>query len=150
LGQFGCLEHDWLIYFQMSYSLICNFPQCLNISFSYDSTLYECLHVFILFMTWTNFSFWKFWDDLIENQRWFYLLLGFVFAHLPRYFDFSSGIISSFYWLAVGHKLCIDFSVPLPANFLTTLRSHMDVICSCYFWFSLRMNVVYSYSCSFS
>jgi len=52
--------------------------------------------------------------------------------------------------LSVGQKLCIDFFVPIPANFLTTLRSHMDVICSCYFWSSLRMNVEYSYNCSFS
>jgi len=46
--------------------------------------------------------------------------------------------------LSVGQRLCIDFSVPVPANFLTTLRSHMDVTCSCYFWSSLRMSVVYT------
>jgi len=36
-----------------------------------------------------------------------------------------------------------------PANFLIVLRSHLDVTCSCYFWCNLRMNVVYSCSCSF-
>jgi len=40
--------------------------------------------------------------------------------------------------------------VPSTANFLTTLRSHLDVTCSCYFWSSLRKNVVHNYSCRFS
>jgi len=52
--------------------------------------------------------------------------------------------------LSVGQRLCIDFSIPVTVNFLTTLRSHLNVICFCYIWFSLKMNVVYSYSCSFS
>ena len=34
--------------------------------------------------------------------------------------------------LSVGQRLCINFSVSR-ANFLTTLRSHLDVTCSCYF-----------------
>jgi len=51
--------------------------------------------------------------------------------------------------LYVGYRLCLDFSVLIPTYFLTTLRSHLDVACSCYFWYRLRMNVVYSYSCSF-
>jgi len=34
---------------------------------------------------------------------------------------------------SVGERQCIDFSVPVHANFLTTLRSHMDITCSCYF-----------------
>ena len=38
--------------------------------------------------------------------------------------------------LFVGQRLCIDFSV-LRANFLTTLHSHLEVTCSCYFWSSL-------------
>jgi len=41
-------------------------------------------------------------------------------------------------------------SCPVLANFLTTLCSHLDVACSYYFWSNLRMNVVHSYSCSFS
>jgi len=51
---------------------------------------------------------------------------------------------NGYYWgcllaLPVGRKLCIDFSVPVPANFLTTLHSHLDdVTCSCYFWFSFK------------
>ena len=32
----------------------------------------------------------------------------------------------------VGHRLCIDFFVSR-ANFLTTLHSHLDVTCFCYF-----------------
>jgi len=35
--------------------------------------------------------------------------------------------------------LCIDFLVSVLANFLTTLRLHMDATCSCYFLFNLRM-----------
>ena len=47
--------------------------------------------------------------------------------------------------LYVGHRLCIDFSASR-ANFLTTLRSHVDNTCSCYFWRSwLNVNVNYSY-----
>ena len=34
--------------------------------------------------------------------------------------------------LYVGHRLCINFSVSR-ANFLTTLPSHLNVTCSCYF-----------------
>ena len=47
--------------------------------------------------------------------------------------------------LSVGQRLCINFSVSR-ANFLTTLCSHLDVTCSCYFWFSL-FNVDVNYSC---
>ena len=47
--------------------------------------------------------------------------------------------------LFVGQRLCINLFVSR-ANFLTTLHSHLDVICSCYFWFSLfYVNVNYSY-----
>ena len=47
--------------------------------------------------------------------------------------------------LSVGQRLCINFSVSR-ANFLTTLRSHLDVACSCYFWSSLfDVDVNYSY-----
>jgi len=52
--------------------------------------------------------------------------------------------------LSVEQKLYIGSSVPISANFLITLCSHLDVTCSCYFWFSLRMNIVYNYGCSFS
>ena len=38
--------------------------------------------------------------------------------------------------LFVGHRLCIDFYVSR-ANLLTTLRSHLDITSSCYFWSSL-------------
>ena len=37
--------------------------------------------------------------------------------------------------LFVGHRLCIDFYVSRE-NFLTISHSHLDVICSCYFWSS--------------
>jgi len=54
-------------------------------------------------------------------------------------------IITSLLTLFVRQRLCIDFSVPVPANFLTTLHSHsLDVTCSCYFWYNLSMNVVYN------
>ena len=47
--------------------------------------------------------------------------------------------------LSVGRRLCINFSVSR-ANFQTTLRSHLDVTCSCYFWSSLfTVDVNYSY-----
>jgi len=52
--------------------------------------------------------------------------------------------------LSLGQRLCINFSTLVPANFLTTLHSHLDVICSSYFRSSLRMNVVYNYNYSFS
>ena len=46
----------------------------------------------------------------------------------------------------VGQRLCINFSVPR-ANFLTTLRLHLDVTCSYYFWSSLfNVDVDYSYT----
>jgi len=48
-----------------------------------------------------------------------------------------------------SQRLCIDFSVSVLANYLTTLHSHLDITCSCYFLSNLRINVVYSYSCSF-
>ena len=35
--------------------------------------------------------------------------------------------------LSVGQRLCINFFVPR-ANFLTTLRSHLDVTCSTRKW----------------
>ena len=47
--------------------------------------------------------------------------------------------------LSVGQSLCIDFSVS-KANFLTTLRSLLDVTCSFYFWSNLIYVDVY-YSC---
>ena len=46
--------------------------------------------------------------------------------------------------LFVGQRLCINFSVSR-ANFLTTLRSHLDITCSYYFWSSL-FNVDFKYS----
>jgi len=75
----------------------------------------------------------------------------FHFAKVPFCFLFYGGHASTHLLaLYVGQTLCIDFSVHVPANFLTTLCSHMDVTCSCYFWSGLRMNVAYNYSCSFS
>ena len=57
--------------------------------------------------------------------------------------------------LFVGQRLCINFSISR-ANFLTTLRSHLDITCSCYFGSSLaNVDVHYSYiylvnySCSY-
>ena len=47
----------------------------------------------------------------------------------------------------VGQRLCIDFYVSR-ANFLTTLCSHLDVTCSCYFWsslFNVDVNYIYMY-----
>ena len=38
--------------------------------------------------------------------------------------------------LSLGHRLCVNFYVSR-AIFLTTLRSHLDVTCSYYFWSSL-------------
>jgi hypothetical protein len=35
--------------------------------------------------------------------------------------------------LSVGQSLCVNFYVSR-ANFLTTLRSHLDITHSCYFW----------------
>ena len=47
--------------------------------------------------------------------------------------------------LSVGQRLCINFSVSR-ANFLTTLCSHLDVTCSCYFGSNLfNVDVKYSY-----
>ena len=47
--------------------------------------------------------------------------------------------------LSVGQRLCINFYVSR-VNFLTTLRSHLDVTCSCYFGSSLsNVDVNYSY-----
>ena len=51
--------------------------------------------------------------------------------------------------LSVGQRLCIDFSV-LEVNFLTTLRSHLDITCSFYFWSNLlnvgaNYNYIYCY-----
>jgi hypothetical protein len=47
--------------------------------------------------------------------------------------------------LSVGQRLCINFSVSR-ANFLTTLRSHLDVTYSCYFGSSLfNVDANYSY-----
>ena len=36
----------------------------------------------------------------------------------------------------VGQNPCIDFSISRE-KFMITLRSHLDVTCSCYFWSSL-------------
>jgi len=41
--------------------------------------------------------------------------------------------------LFAGQRLCMNFSVSR-ANFPTTLRSHLDVTCSCYFYLSSQMN----------
>ena len=48
--------------------------------------------------------------------------------------------------LSIGQILCIGFCVSR-ANFLTTLRSHLDVTCSWYFM-SCLFNVDVNYSCS--
>ena len=49
--------------------------------------------------------------------------------------------------LFVEQRLCINFFVSR-ANFLTTLRSHLDVTCSCYFWSTLfNVDVNYNYIC---
>ena len=50
--------------------------------------------------------------------------------------------------LYVGHRLCINFSVSR-ANFLTTLPSHLNVTCSCYFSSNL-FNVGVDYSVIYS
>ena len=48
--------------------------------------------------------------------------------------------------LYVGQKLCIVFFFFSKANFLTTLRSYLDVICFYYFWSNLlKINVNYDY-----
>ena len=62
-----------------------------------------------------------------------------------------NGSFISFYFillaLCVGQRLCINFSVSR-ANFLTTLRSHLDVTCSCCFGSSLfNVDVNYDYIC---
>ena len=45
----------------------------------------------------------------------------------------------------VAHRLCIDFSVSR-ANCLTTLHSHLDVICPCYFLSKLfNVDIKYTY-----
>ena len=36
--------------------------------------------------------------------------------------------------LSIGQRLCVNFYVLIRANFLTTLRSHLNVTCSCNFW----------------
>jgi hypothetical protein len=42
------------------------------------------------------------------------------------------------YWLCVQVRdYAPTFIYVSRANFLTTLRSHLDVTCSCYFWSSL-------------
>ena len=47
--------------------------------------------------------------------------------------------------LSIVHRLCINLSVSR-ANFLTTLRSHLDVTCSYYFGCSLfNVDVNYNY-----
>ena len=38
--------------------------------------------------------------------------------------------------LFVGQRLCINFYVSR-AKFLTTLCSHLDITCTCYFWSNL-------------
>ena len=35
--------------------------------------------------------------------------------------------------LSIGQRLCIDFFVSR-VSCLTTLRSHLDITCCCYFW----------------
>ena len=47
----------------------------------------------------------------------------------------------------VEQRLCINFSIPR-ANFLTTLRSHLDITSSCYFgsnFFNVDVNYTYIY-----
>jgi len=48
--------------------------------------------------------------------------------------------------LVIKQRLCINFFI-WRANFLTTLRSHLDITCSCYLWSSL-FNVDVNYSCT--
>ena len=52
-----------------------------------------------------------------------------------------AGLMMGLLALSVGHRLYIDFSVSR-ANFLTTLRSHLDITCSCLFWSSLFVYLV--------
>ena len=67
---------------------------------------------------------------------------------LLNHFLYYTSISNRFYdllALSVGQRLCINFSVSR-ANFLTILRSHLDVTCSCYFGSSLfNVDVNYSY-----
>ena len=54
--------------------------------------------------------------------------------------------------VSVGHRLCIDFTVSR-AIFLTTLRSHLDVTCYCYYWpslFDVDFNYSYTYLVNYS
>jgi len=101
-----------------------------------------------------EFPFSLFLPFLFLLHFFFLSLLFFIFLLLGetsgQFFPFQRE--SNDYLLAqcVGQRLRIDFYVLVPANFLTTLRSHLNVICSCYYCTTLRMNAVYSYSCSFS
>ena len=55
--------------------------------------------------------------------------------------------------LFVGQRLGIDFYVSR-AKFLTTLRSHLDIACSCFFypihlmWILAIVSYIYYHSCS--
>ena len=54
--------------------------------------------------------------------------------------------------MSIGQRLCINFSVSR-VNFLTTLRSHSDITCSCYFGyngFSVDVNYSYIYLVNYS
>jgi hypothetical protein len=50
-------------------------------------------------------------------------------------FDLASGG-NNLLALSIGQRLCVNFYVSITENFLTTLRSHLDVTCSYYFWSS--------------
>jgi len=89
-------------------------------------------HSYIYFRCW--------YLDRVDNGC-FYLKKGCVpylkmFSKTKRYIFLLA--------MSVGQRLYINFSIPIPANFLATLRSHLNVTCFCYFWFSLRMNVMYN------
>ena len=60
---------------------------------------------------------------------------------VSKYLDAQNFI---FLALSVGQRLCINFYVSR-VNFLITLRSHLDVTCSCYFGsslFNVMLNIV--------
>ena len=39
--------------------------------------------------------------------------------------------------LSIGQRLCVNFYVSIRANFLSTLRLHLNITCSCSIWFIL-------------
>ena len=128
--------------------------------------LYEAPNTYLVYLLWFGRSciYYMSWYigllvcvDFVCRTKTMHWFLYFK-RKFPNHFVFTLGCyLFMLFWsnllaLSVGRRLCINFYVSR-ANFLSTLRSHSDVKCFCYFWYNwfiVDRNYLYRVNYSFS